>query len=270
MKNILTLILYAILISGCSFFPDHGEGGMAEYQYSSLSPVMPSEPLEPKHGLRFEWKLAAHHLDILVLEGAERCFPAMVILAKRMQDRIVRELQGGLNLDAANDLIIQRTTLERLEKQLDAIQGSSVCISLEVVDYQSTADLAVKIYGLLNTDNQFAFNSYAVNPKYMNRLAEAATLLHDLTQYNLHITGHADIIGSIKFNQELSLARANQVKRYLQIFGITPSRLSVTAVGSSDPLLEGSYPHIRLTNRRVSIELIKTDTHDKIVKKGKQ
>ncbi|PMN94233.1 OmpA family protein [Enterovibrio norvegicus] len=264
MRTLFSLILPIVVLSGCSAFPDHGQGGMAEHNYSSLTPVMADEPLGPEHGLRFEWELTSRHLDILILEGAELCFPATVVQARRMQNRIVRELQGGLEFDAANDLIIQRTTLERLEKQLDAVRGSKACIPPGSIGFQSAAELAAQIYGLLNADNQFSFNSSEVNPKYMGRLAEAATLLRDVTQYDLHITGHADSVGNGPKNKALSLARANQVKRYLQIFGIAPSRLTVDAVGATDPLFEGNQPEVRLTNRRVSIELVEADVKRKM------
>lgn len=258
MRKFLTLAISIAVTSGCSMFPDQGQGGMAESHYSSLSPVMAGEPLGPEHGLRFEWELAARHLDVLVLEGAELCFPATVLQARRMQDRIVRELHGGLEFDAANDIIIQRAALERLEKQLDAVKRSGACTPSNAMGYNNVADLAAEIYALLNVDNQFAFNSPEVNPKYMGHLAEAAHLLRDLPQYSLHVTGHADAIGNESANQKLSLARANQVKRYLQIFGLAPSRITVAAVGAADPLFEGKAPQDRLVNRRVSIELVET------------
>ncbi|WP_051563713.1 OmpA family protein [Enterovibrio calviensis] len=260
MRKLSTLIIITAMTSGCSMFPDDGEGGMAEHHYSALSPVLADQPIGPEHGLRFEWELSARHLDVLVLEGAELCFPATVYQARRMQARIVRELHGGLEFDAANDLIIQRAALERLEKQLDAVVKSGACTPNGTGQYASASQLAEEIYALLNIDNQFAFNSPEVNPKYMGHLAEAAHLLRDLPQYTLHITGHTDSIGNQRANKALSLARANQVKRYLQIFGIAPSRLTVAAVGSTDPLFDGNEPQERLVNRRVSIELIEAPT----------
>ncbi|NGN98339.1 OmpA family protein [Grimontia sp. S25] len=261
MTNCFTLFFAILLLSGCSAFPDHGQGGMAEGYHSSISPVMPDEPLGPEHGLRFEWELGARHLDVLVLEGAELCFPATVLQARRLQDRIVRELHGGLEFDAANDIIIQRATLERLEKQLDAVKRSGACVPASADGYSNASDLAAEIYTLLNVDNQFAFNSPEVNPKYMGHLAEAAHLLRDLPQYSLHVTGHADSVGGSAANKKLSLERANQVKRYLQIFGLSPSRITVDAVGSTDPLFEGSEPQNRLVNRRVSIELVEAEAN---------
>ncbi|WP_459780358.1 OmpA family protein [Photobacterium sp. R1] len=251
----LLLIFPLLLLNGCSVWPEKGNGGMAEHYPVTLAPVMPDKPLEPEHGLRFELDMVSQHLDILVLEGAEQCFPATVVQAKQNQQRITRELEGGLSYDAANDLIVQRNLLKRLENQLDDVKNKGACHP-QTANMQAPAALASKLYQLLNSDNQFAFNSPEVNPKYMGHLAEAAILLRDIPTYRLHITGHADRVGTPEFNQRLALNRAKQVQRYLEIFGLPSTRITIASVGSEDPLFDGHGPEVRLTNRRVSIELV--------------
>jgi outer membrane protein OmpA-like peptidoglycan-associated protein len=231
---------------------------MAEHHIETHAPVMPDQPFGPEHGLRFELELVRRHLDILVLEGAELCFPATVVQAKQRQDRITRELQGGLDYDAANDLIIQRKLLSRLERQLDYVREQSVCTFPVVKGEEKPTDTSKRIYELLNSDNQFAFNSSELNPKYVVRLAEAVQLLRDLPGYDLRITGHADSVGEKEHNLTLSLERAKKVGRYLKILGLAKQRIEFDAVGSDNPLFDGDnkLPHNRLVNRRVSIELI--------------
>ncbi len=229
---------------------------MAEHHLETLPPVMPEQPLGPEHGLRFELELVQRHLDILVLEGAELCFPATVVQAKQRQDRIVRELHGELDFDAANDLIVQRNLLTRLERQLDYVRKQLVCNIPATIVQQTPGEIGKHIFNLLNSDNQFAFDSADLNPKYVIRLAEAAQLLNKMPGYHLRITGHADALGEKKHNQKLSLDRARKVGRYLQILGLPAERLQFDAVASDDPLFEGKEPQVRLVNRRVSIELI--------------
>jgi len=229
---------------------------MAEHHQQMFNSIMPDQPLGPEHGLRFELDLGRRHLDVLILEGAELCFPATVVQARRRQHRITRELFGGLDFDAANDLIVQRKLLERLERQLDYVKQQDVC-SLPVTQAQKTpGELSQRIYDLLNVDNQFAFDSAELNPKYIVRLAEAALLLRDQPGYNLRITGHADATGEKEYNLKLSLQRAKKVGRYLQILGLTPGRIQFDAVGAESPLFDNREAHYRLVNRRVSIELI--------------
>jgi outer membrane protein OmpA-like peptidoglycan-associated protein len=228
---------------------------MAE-QFDGRNQTSPTAPLGPEHGLHFELELLSRHLDILVLEGAELCFPATVVQAKQRQQRIDREIEGELHLDAANDMIVQREMLARLERQLDYVKSQQVC-KLPINQSQNTpGEMGERIQKLLNSDDQFAFNSPDLNPKYMGQLARAAELLRNYPGYHLSITGHADAVGSTEANNRLSRARAEQVARYLKIFGFPSERIEVVAVGADDPLFEGSGPQVRLTNRRVTIELI--------------
>lgn len=255
--NLLIPVLLLAGITGCSSYPEHGQGGMAENHFSSgFSPVMPEQPLGPEHGLRFDWQLAKLHLDMLVQEGAKMCFPAAVVQSRLRQDRIARELEAGLFRDAANDLIIQRKRLSELEQNLTYVTSQATCIPPEqgAKLAASTANIET-IYELLNADNQFALDSSEINPKYMGRLAQAASLLKENRELSLMVTGHADATGNSLNNDKLALERAKQVERYLKIFGLEPDRIRISSVGSTDPLFAGESAGVRLTNRRVSVEV---------------
>ncbi|WP_043991445.1 OmpA family protein [Vibrio sp. AND4] len=259
------IVTLAVVIFGCSTFnyPEHGQGGMAEsYQDISIenyqfSPVMPDEPLGPEHGLRFDWQLTKLHLDALIQEGARWCFPAAVVQALQKQNRIARELEGGLMLDAANDIVIQRRRLNLLEQQLDYVLSQTTCKPPQDIEaFRNDLSIVANIYDLLNVDNQFAIDSAEINPKYMGHLAEAAYILRDHPYLSLVVTGHADATGTPEYNSQLAQNRAEQVKRYLTVFGITSDRVQTKSVGESLPLYEGQTPGVRLTNRRVSIEVL--------------
>ncbi|WP_114787606.1 OmpA family protein [Vibrio tetraodonis] len=260
LKHIALGLSSVLSLIGCTSYPDEGRGGLAEqYIQSSFTPVMPNEPLGPEHGLRFDWQLAKLHLDSLIREGARWCFPAAVVQAIEKQNRIARELEGGLLLDAANDIVIQRKRLDELERQLDYVTSQAKCAPPHD-DYSFQQQLAIidKLYNLLNVDNQFAFKSTEVNPKYMGHLAQAANILREHKSLNLVVTGHTDAIGNELSNQKLAMGRAKQVKRYLTIFGLEPNRVKAKSVGESLPLFEGKSDGVRLTNRRVSIEIVDT------------
>lgn len=261
----LTILAAATATIGCSSFPDRASGGLAEqYIQSNFTPVMPDEPLGPEHGLRFDWQLAKLHLDALIQEGARWCFPAAVVQAIEKQNRIARELEGGLLLDAANDIVIQRKRLDELERQLDYVTSQTKCQPPKnEAKFQLELTLIDELYNLLNVDNQFAFNSTEVNPKYMRHLAKASGILVDKTDLSLVVTGHADSVGELEYNQDLAMGRAKQVKRYLTIFGLEPSRVETKSVGESLPLYEGESDGVRLTNRRVSIEVIDSSAANK-------
>ncbi|MEZ9157413.1 OmpA family protein [Vibrio lentus] len=270
LKNYIALSLSALVL-GCTSYPEQGTGGLAEsydslnYQNSDFSPVMPDEPLGPEHGLRFDWQLAKLHLDALIQEGARWCFPAAVVQAIEKQNRIARELQGGLLLDAANDLVIQRKRLNELEVQLDYVTSQARCEPPKNENqFRMQLSVIEQLYDLLNVDNQFAQNSTEVNPKYMGKLAEASYILKENKSLDLIVTGHADAVGSEEYNDKLALGRAKQVERYLTIFGLSPQRIKAVSVGETVPLFEGESDGTMLTNRRVSIEVISPENAAKM------
>ncbi|MCJ2375336.1 OmpA family protein [Vibrio sp. ZSDZ34] len=252
------IAISCLTMFACSNGPEEGRGGMAEqYTNSEFAPVMPDEPLGPEHGLRFDWKLAKLHLDTLVDQGAKWCFPAAVAQAEEKQNRIARELAGDLWIDAANDIVIQRKRLNDLELKLNYVLSQARCVPpRNRSTLESQLAVVKQIFDLLNVDNQFAFNSSEVNPKYMGHLAQAANLMKTYPAIELQVTGHADATGTEEYNERLALERAKQVKRYLMIFGLEEARISTLSLGSSLPLYDGDTPGIMLTNRRVSIEVI--------------
>ena len=270
--NALTLVtgccMLAVLQSGCSTWPSHGAGGFAEHHLDTYIPVESNHALRAGHGLRFDFELLRRQLDILVMEGASYCFPASVVKSREMEQRIARELQGGLFHDAANDLLIQRAALARLERQLDAVHG--VCQPPIDIAKAAQGDhrqaehnrdaLSLTLHKLLNSDNQFAVDSYQLNPKYVIRLAEAAAMLREHKQFSLRVIGHADFHGEADYNVDLSLQRAQQVARYLHVMGVEAERIHSEALGESSPLFDGTEAHVRLVNRRVTIEIIDQDT----------
>jgi len=262
MRRLIPFCILALCLTGCSHWPKHGFGGMAEHSIENISPVMAHEPLGPEHGLRFDLELTSRHLDMLVLEGAELCFPATVLQSKQRQHRIEREVAGELHYDAANDLIVQRGVLARLERQLTYVTSHGLCRishqrpSKQVATISEQAKPTITdIINILNSDNQFATDSSELNPKYVGRLSEAAHLLKARNQLQITITGHADIEGSNKYNHQIALKRAKMVGRYLNIFGIHKSRIRYDEKGENSPLFIGEEPHIRLVNRRVIIDV---------------
>ena len=268
MRNLTILIAATtlLLLSGCTTWPLKGQGGMAEHDIAEVQRQQNQAMLGPEHGLHFELDLARRHLDVLVLEGAELCFPATVVQAKQRETRITRALRGGLELDSANDLLVQQKLLARLERQLDYVKQEDICQLASVEQQKKPGDMGKRIFDLLNSDNQFALDSAELNPKYVVRLAEAVQLLRDQPAYLLRVTGHADSTGSKSHNHKLSLERAEKVGRYLQILGLPANRIQIDAVAANNPLFQGQAPHIRLVNRRVSIELVEVSASSKYIR----
>jgi outer membrane protein OmpA-like peptidoglycan-associated protein len=257
MTKLMTVFMVAasLNLSACVTWPALGSGGVAEHTATTISADESIQSITPEQGLFFEFELVKQHLDIMILEGARYCFPATVVQAQQRQNRIIRELNGDLELDAANDLIIQRNLLTRLEQQLDYVTKEKACTppsddNLLVLekDIQAIADL-------LNNGQQFEDNSDVLTQHYTGQLAEASFLLRDLSGLAIHITGHVD---SVDGNEQhaLSLARTQMIQRYLQVFGINPKHIHITAIDNDNPIFEQHVTAEINTKRRVTIELV--------------
>lgn len=249
----------AMALQGCVGWPPAGTGGMAEHNRGDLVPVEADQELSQKQGLRMDLDLARRHLDTLVLQGADLCFPATVAQARDRDARITRELAGGLQFDAANDLIVQRQNLERLQRQLDYARTHNACNRNPETSAKPQNPIGKRLDELLNSDDQFLLASAELDPKYVGRLAEAAALLRENPQYNLRVVGFADPAREKGVSVNLPMDRARQVSRYLQVMGIAPERIDVDAVHGDNPYFSGSGSGKRLMNRKVGVDLIEND-----------
>lgn len=276
MRVVAAVCLSIVFLQGCTSFPDYGKGGFAEHHIDLIDPFYTDEPMGPEHGLKFEFELLRQQLAVLILEGAEWCFPATVKQAQLLEKRVAREIFAQMHFDATNDVIVLRHLLYRLERQLDYVLEKQTCqppstqidsdsiTSLELASEQDNVSKAKvmsissaisHILVLINADNQFATDSAIVNLKYVARLAQAAQVLKQYPSLRVNLIGHTDKYGSIANNQSLGLARAEQVGRYLEAFGVANERLSMDSAGESQPLFDGDGEHIDLTNRRVMAEV---------------
>jgi len=110
-------IVFVMILNGCSYLPIAGSGGMAELK--QRADIEARRPLGPEDGILFELDLARKHLDMLVLQGAELCFPASVAQARTRETRITRALHGGLEADGRNDLYEQQQFLTQIERKME-------------------------------------------------------------------------------------------------------------------------------------------------------
>lgn len=70
------------------------------------------------------------------------------------------------------------------------------------------------------------------------------------------VEGHTDITGSYSLNKRLSYERALSVANYLNLNGISRSRMELNGFGPDKPIADNSTESGRLMNRRVEITLI--------------
>ncbi|MHB1688709.1 MAG: OmpA family protein [Ignavibacteriaceae bacterium] len=103
----------------------------------------------------------------------------------------------------------------------------------------------------------FAFNKATLLPEAYPILYNAAELLLTHPDTKVEIQGYCDYIGSVAYNNELSLRRAETVKMYLVSKGIAANRLTTVGYGKSNPIASNKTEEGRAMNRRIEFKIIK-------------
>ena len=102
----------------------------------------------------------------------------------------------------------------------------------------------------------FIFNSSELDEnskKYLKELYEKI-LLNGAAK--IELIGHTDNIGTEESNQELSVKRAEVVKRFLMDLGIKGANIIVTGKGENEPIVPNTTLEDRAKNRRVEVKIM--------------
>ena len=137
-----------------------------------------------------------------------------------------------------------------------------VAYEVRVVDEVTITD-----YKLLS-DILFAFDKYNVDTKNEVFVKDIAEHILDTYQSidSITVTGHTDRLGSDKYNQDLSVKRANTVRNLLETYGLPIGMTQIYGVGESQPTTDGC-PSVK--NRPLLKECLKEDRRVEISVYGK-
>ena len=150
---------------------------------------------------------------------------------------------------------------QQQQKQYDAlVQGLAKEVEkgqLQVKQYKNmlSVDLAEQIF--------FDSGRAALKAGGKEVLKKVADALKGYENKIIRVVGHTDNVPVAKSlqatfpsNWELSVARATNVVRFLQVSGIPPERMVPSGRGEYDPVAPNDTPEGRQTNRRIEIMLI--------------
>jgi OmpA-OmpF porin, OOP family len=107
-------------------------------------------------------------------------------------------------------------------------------------------------------DAFFDFDKSVIKPEGKAKLDDLTGKLKDITLEVIIAVGHTDSVGSDKYNQKLSVRRAEAVKAYLVSKGIEANRIYTEGKGESQPVASNKTKEGRAKNRRVEIEVVGT------------
>lgn len=102
-------------------------------------------------------------------------------------------------------------------------------------------------------DVLFDFNKSDIKPVAYDSLNKVVDILRIDPSLKIEIQGHTDSIGSEKYNEKLSTARAIAVMEYLIAKGIDAERISASGYGETRPIAPNDTEVGRAKNRRVEL-----------------
>jgi outer membrane protein OmpA-like peptidoglycan-associated protein len=122
-------------------------------------------------------------------------------------------------------------------------------ISMRGLKRTQTAEAASSV----NLNIPFEYNSSELKPEASAQLKQLQSALTKDTLRNdrFLVAGHTDAKGNAQYNKQLSLRRAESVKRFLISGGLDPSRLDAVGYGAEQPLAPDHPDDPK--NRRVEI-----------------
>ncbi len=232
MKPMLSLIVLAMLLSGCAT-----REYVHEYVESQLKPV--------------STKVGA-------LEGRANTTDAAI------QANAAAIAETGKRVDGAVSTI--QVTLKVHADRLAKNEADIAQLSRTAQDAVERANAAGKmaqgklVYEVVLSDDKLKFgpNKSRLSPDAEKSLDEfAAKLKGDNKNVFIEIQGHTDSTGEAGPNLKLGEARAEAVRRYLNMKGGIPlHRMSVISYGETAPIADNKLKAGRQQNRRVVLVVI--------------
>ena len=107
-------------------------------------------------------------------------------------------------------------------------------------------------------DAFFDFDKYVLKPEGKAKLDDLVGKVKGVNLEVIIAVGHTDSIGTVEYNQKLSVRRAEAVKAYLVSKGIEKNRVHTEGKGEKQPVADNRTAEGRAKNRRVEIEVVGT------------
>ncbi|MDB6169576.1 MAG: ompA2 [Verrucomicrobia bacterium] len=101
----------------------------------------------------------------------------------------------------------------------------------------------------------FEYDSYDLRPEAVNQLRKLGTLIQRNPRATFSIEGHSDSFGSKEYNEQLSLDRAEEVKKWLVLsYNVSPDRIKTKGFGFAKPIVSADKSkEEQAPNRRVEL-----------------
>ncbi|MCP5208407.1 MAG: OmpA family protein [Hahellaceae bacterium] len=273
-------ILVAIMLVGCTAWPDQKGGGKAETFAGSDYYLDAVEADQRVAILKQQVEFLDAQLDVLVMQGASDCIPAAIRNLSLQSQRVRREIVAELNRDAANDLVIYQHSLREVKAKFWYVAARTHCHQTMITQGKTPFE---RQYYASNQPVEATAASPVVSGKQLlamtihfdtSRAEIAEGYLHQLNWLARHLSqeiaeitiiGYADSRGEADVNGELSALRANNVAQLLHSLGIQPEWMTVMSEGEFKPVLREQNVVAHALNRRVDILISSSQARNEVI-----
>lgn len=203
--------------------------------------------------------LAQTQARVKALEEEKMALQAEFDAARTEMNAKISSLEGNMKTmegqmkQVQEKLSMTEKELAALRAEIDGIFGAYADSGLKLEDRDG------RLYVVTDEAMQYASGSTRLSKSQREALDKLAGTLKDNPKLQLMIVGHADSQrmkeGAIyRDNWDLSVARANEVVRYLIRNGAAPTQLTIAGQGDVQPIGDNKTAEGRKENRRAVIQ----------------
>jgi len=102
----------------------------------------------------------------------------------------------------------------------------------------------------------FEFDKFDLKDTSIPELNKVVKFLQENPDLKVEVSGHTDNSGTVSYNQQLSLKRAQSVSKYLVAQGIDQKRITQKGFGSEKPVKPNDSEENKQINRRIEFKIL--------------
>ena len=169
----------------------------------------------------------------------------------------------GVKVDANGCPFDTNTNENEIKDRLKALEDDNRILNDKINKlYEDTLNDSSNNQGIIGNSSfqniEFEFGSDKLTKSSYSTLDQiAVTLNNNKATVRLSVAGYTDYIGTVDYNQKLSVRRANSVKIYLMNKNVPAKSIFIIGYGEENPIATNETSEGRQKNRRVEFQITK-------------
>jgi outer membrane protein OmpA-like peptidoglycan-associated protein len=202
----------------------------------------------------------AQRAEVLANIAAETDLAAMAERQKSQVADTIISAQAAKLRDKDADLKDDQTALAQQRQLTEQEHQARVAAEKKAADAMDALSKSLEVKSdtrgtviTLSGGVLFATNQAVILPGAQRQLDQVADALKVQAEHHFVVEGHTDNQGTNDINDALSQHRADAVRDYLIVHGVSADAISAKGFGSSRPIADNKTAEGRAMNRRVEI-----------------